>query len=58
MLYTLGTPVLRGFRHGVDAADAVTLLGAAALLATAVVASWLPARRAAGVDPALALRAE
>ena len=29
-----------------------------ALLCTAALASWLPARRAAGIDPAHALRAE
>ncbi|HEV7991128.1 MAG TPA: hypothetical protein VGP25_04840, partial [Gemmatimonadaceae bacterium] len=59
VLYALGTPVLRGFLYGVTAADPVTLMGAAvALLTTAVVASWLPARRAARVDPAVALRAE
>jgi putative ABC transport system permease protein len=59
MLYALATPVLRGFLYGVTAADPVTLIGATiALLATASVASWLPARRASRVDPTVALRAE
>ena len=59
MLYLFGTPVLRGFLYGVTAADPVTLFGAAlALFTTAVVASWLPARRAAQVDPAAAMRVE
>jgi predicted permease len=43
----------------VSPTDPVTLGGAAALLlAVAAVASWLPAHRAAGADPAEALRAE
>ncbi|MEJ2218101.1 MAG: ABC transporter permease [Gemmatimonadota bacterium] len=44
---------------GVGRADPVALGGAAAvLLLTAVVASWLPARRAGRVDPLETLRAE
>jgi putative ABC transport system permease protein len=44
--------VLSGFLFGVQATDPVTFLGVAALLlAVAATASWLPARRAAGVDP-------
>jgi len=56
----LGTSrVLTSLLFGVRAADPVTLAGVAALLgAVAVLASWLPARRAAAVSPAEALRSE
>jgi putative ABC transport system permease protein len=45
--------------YGVSSHDPVTYgLVAVMLLAVAAVASWLPARRAAGVDPTTALRQE
>jgi ABC-type lipoprotein release transport system permease subunit len=45
--------------YGVGALDPLTYAGVAlALGAAAVLASWVPARRAAAVDPAEALAAE
>jgi putative ABC transport system permease protein len=51
--------VLEGLVYGVGARDLPTLAVAGLLLlAVAALASWLPARRAAAVDPAVALRSE
>ena len=51
--------LVRGFLYGVQAHDGWTLAGAAALLlACGLLAAWIPARRAASVDPMEALRAE
>jgi predicted permease len=53
------THVLVGVLFDVSPADPLTLAAAAAvLLATAVVAAWVPARRASRLDPAQALRRE
>jgi predicted permease len=51
--------LVRGFLYGVNAHDGLTLAGAAVvLLACGLAAAYLPARRAAGVNPMEALRAE
>ncbi len=51
--------LLESFLYGVSATDPIAMTGSAfALLATAVVASWLPALRAGRTDPLETLRAE
>jgi putative ABC transport system permease protein len=53
------TRVLAKFLFGVTATDPLTLGGVALLLvASASAASYIPARRAASVDPIIALRVE
>ncbi|HEV2736269.1 MAG TPA: ABC transporter permease, partial [Longimicrobiaceae bacterium] len=53
------TRLLTGLLHGVSATDPATFLAVPALLAAvALLASWLPARRAARVDPMTALRTD
>jgi ABC-type antimicrobial peptide transport system permease subunit len=53
----LATRLIRGLLFGVTPNDPVTLGGVAVMMALiGVGACWLPARRAAKVDPAVAMR--
>ena len=53
------TPVLANYLYGISSADPLTFVGVSLLLVSvAVLACWLPARRAAKVDPLEALRCE
>jgi len=55
----VATRLLASMLFSVSRTDPVTYAGVVGLLtAVAIAAAWLPARRAAGVDPTIALRAE
>jgi predicted permease len=54
-----GTTVIRGWLYGIERNDPTTIVAAAAvLIVVALFASYLPALRAARVDPIRAMRAE
>jgi len=58
-LALLLTPVMSGLLFGVSSLDPVAFLGSEVFLAlVALLASYMPARRAANVDPMVALRCE
>jgi ABC-type antimicrobial peptide transport system permease subunit len=58
-VFVLAVPYLRAVIAGVPAWDPPSLMAAIALLVgTAALACWTPARQAASIDPAQALRAE
>jgi putative ABC transport system permease protein len=52
------TRIIRGLLFGVEPHDPMTFLGVSLLMAAiGVVACWIPARRAARIDPAITMRA-
>ncbi|MEW6234483.1 MAG: ABC transporter permease [Candidatus Omnitrophota bacterium] len=51
--------LIRSFLYGIEPYDPATLIGGAALfLVVAILSAWIPARRAARVDPMTAMRCE
>jgi ABC-type antimicrobial peptide transport system permease subunit len=55
----VATRALSAFLFGVGASDPLTFAGVAVLvLVVAVLASYVPSRRASSIDPVVALRAE
>jgi ABC-type lipoprotein release transport system permease subunit len=59
LMIPIARNVLPNFVVGTDPLDVAVLVGVPALLAAAMMAAcWIPARRAAKVDPTRALRQE
>ena len=53
----LTTRLIQGLLFGVAPDDPVTIIGVAVLMASiGIAACWIPARRAARIDPAMAMR--
>jgi ABC-type antimicrobial peptide transport system permease subunit len=51
--------IIRGMLFGIEPNDPLTFAAAAAIMATiGIVACWIPALRAARVDPAVTMRAQ
>lgn len=59
VMASIGAPVLRRFLYGLNPFDPVAYAGVFAILVgAALLATWIPARRAAHIDPAVTLRAD
>ena len=59
VLTSAAAPLLGRFLHGLSPFDAITYAGISALLvAAALAATWVPARRATQIDPAITLRGD
>jgi ABC-type antimicrobial peptide transport system permease subunit len=53
------TRLMSSLLYGVSATDVATFLGLSTLLLlVSLLACWMPAKRASGVDPMIALRSE
>jgi ABC-type antimicrobial peptide transport system permease subunit len=58
VLSMLGAQLLRGTLYGLSPFDPLTYFGVSGILViAALIATWIPARRATRVDPIIALRA-
>jgi putative ABC transport system permease protein len=54
----VATGVIRGLLFGVEPHDPTTFVGVAVMMAAiGIIACWIPALRAARIDPAIAMRA-
>jgi putative ABC transport system permease protein len=59
LLSMIGAQLLRSNLYGLSPFDPITYLGIAAILTIAALfATWIPARRATRIDPAVTLRGE
>ncbi len=59
LLSSAAAPLLRRFLYGLTPFDAITYITTSGILtAAALMATWVPARRAIRIDPALTLRSD
>jgi len=59
VMSSIGGPILRRFLYGLSPFDPIAYAGVCSILVVAsLLATWVPARRAARIDPAVTLRAD